>query len=586
MQLLPTYELTAHSVRADPLPFHEATTWSLPPARIVEFVQPFFFGSRYPSPELLESALYPLSGRSWANSICLGPIAVCLAVVGFVVAPRRAWPWVLIGAAALTLSLGRHLPDYERIATLPFFSTQRYPEKFVFWTTLTACLLAALGAERLLARPPTFDRFPPRRRTFVACLASLAVLACALGLVDLPARLLVWENSTLHSLFWSQRLPGSFTWRQGALLHAAIIGAGLVALVWLLLRWPRGAVVGLLALALGDLVWVHYRDLPGMPATLLEEDPPPRFVGELATGGSESSRVFYDATVPTIDAAMMASPVAERIRAVLPGDWEPHTWIYANLFSRHRLAPNYGSVHGVRYLNDKLIPLRLWTSSAMRRHFEQGDMHTLLAAAAVRYVLTPERPLNPRWSGPGFVPVASAPGVNLRLLEVRDALPEIYLATQVRPPRTLPAGFDDLEWVWRTSGAAIVDAPPSLLATVATGGGGTELRIVSRHPERFVIEVASPHRGALLVVNESGFPGWQARLDGEPVPVFVANYRFMSVFVPPGQHRLELRYRSTYLVAGFYLSVVGVAIGLVWLGVALRGHAPALARPIAHGAET
>ena len=571
VQVLPTLELTAHSVRAAPLPFDEASTWSFPPMRLLEFVQLFFFGSNYPVPTLLDPGLYPVSRSPWADSVYLGLATVGLAIVGAVTGPRRAWPWLLIGAVALALSFGRHLPYYQQIASLPFLGSQRYPEKFIFWATLSVCLLAAFGAQRLLSNPLSLQSIPARRRTFIACLISLLLLAGMIAGVHLAGRLLVWEGSAAHSLFWSQRLPGSWLWREGALAHSALVSIGLVACMWWGRRWSRASVVALLGLAVGDLAWVHYRHLPTMPQGLLHHAPPPRAVAALAARGPvEASRVFFDGNTPTVDARMMNGALASKIREAAPGPWQAHTWLYSSLFSRERLKPNRGAPYGVHYLNDQLIPLRLQRGAALRSYFEAHDMHTLLAASSVRHVLTPRDPINPRWSGPGFVKVAISEEGNLRLLEVRGALPEAYLATRVRPARPPPVGFDDLASIVGTANAAIVEAPSGVLAAVrANTEEDGRVSIALREAERYVFEVASPHPGALLVVDTSYFPGWRAWRDGQPTPIYPANYRFMSVFVPRGEHRVELVYRSTHLTLGAALSGLGVAIVIAWLVLAL-----------------
>ena len=47
---------------------------------------------------------------------------------------------------------------------------------------------------------------------------------------------------------------------------------------------------------------------------------------------------------------------------------------------------------------------------------------------------------------------------------------------------------------------------------------------------------------AYLVFSEVWYPGWQARLDGEPTSLLRANYAFRAVYLPVGEHTVELTF--------------------------------------------
>lgn len=58
----------------------------------------------------------------------------------------------------------------------------------------------------------------------------------------------------------------------------------------------------------------------------------------------------------------------------------------------------------------------------------------------------------------------------------------------------------------------------------------------------------------LLVVGENYFPGWQAFVDGKKEKVFRANYTFMAVFVPQGEHEVRLIYQPKSFLLGAWIS--------------------------------
>jgi hypothetical protein len=120
-------------------------------------------------------------------------------------------------------------------------------------------------------------------------------------------------------------------------------------------------------------------------------------------------------------------------------------------------------------------------------------------------------------------------------------------------------GFDPARVAILTGGPS-----PPLAPLPATAR--EEVRVVAETPEDIALEVtvASP---ALLVVRDTHFPGWEARVDGVATPILQANYAFRAVALSAGEHRVELRYRPLSFRIGIALSLVGLtAIAIVWRG--------------------
>jgi uncharacterized membrane protein YfhO len=85
-----------------------------------------------------------------------------------------------------------------------------------------------------------------------------------------------------------------------------------------------------------------------------------------------------------------------------------------------------------------------------------------------------------------------------------------------------------------------------------------QVRVVAREPNRLVFETTSA-RQAMLVAGEIDFPGWRAVLDGNDVPIHRTNYLLRGVFVPPGRHTVEMRYRPPGARAGALVSLATLA---------------------------
>lgn len=83
-------------------------------------------------------------------------------------------------------------------------------------------------------------------------------------------------------------------------------------------------------------------------------------------------------------------------------------------------------------------------------------------------------------------------------------------------------------------------------------------------PTWSTIEYDSPDAG-FLVLADSYYPGWKAYVDGEPVPMYRANYLFRAIRAPAGRHTVEFKFESATLEKGLQVSLVslGIALGII-----------------------
>jgi hypothetical protein len=92
------------------------------------------------------------------------------------------------------------------------------------------------------------------------------------------------------------------------------------------------------------------------------------------------------------------------------------------------------------------------------------------------------------------------------------------------------------------------------------------IRSTARAPERIVIEAEAGGPG-LLVVNDTFAAGWDATIDGQPVPILRADGLVRAVRWPGGRHVVEMRYRPGSVRLGFWISGLAVAALLAAAGV-------------------
>lgn len=68
--------------------------------------------------------------------------------------------------------------------------------------------------------------------------------------------------------------------------------------------------------------------------------------------------------------------------------------------------------------------------------------------------------------------------------------------------------------------------------------------------------------------------GWSAYMDGEEVPIYLANEHYLGIDVPPGDHDLELKYERPYRKVGLAVSALGLIISATYIIMDKRRKAP------------
>jgi hypothetical protein len=89
-------------------------------------------------------------------------------------------------------------------------------------------------------------------------------------------------------------------------------------------------------------------------------------------------------------------------------------------------------------------------------------------------------------------------------------------------------------------------------------------RIVTDDPQRVVVRARSTRPG-VLVLTDTYFPGWKAKLDGRDVPIEQVNYTLRGVPIGAGTHVVEFRYRPLSWRIGWItslLALIGLAAAL------------------------
>jgi hypothetical protein len=503
-QLLPTLEYLAQSYRAETLDAEFALTYSFWPWRFLGLLAPGAFGSP-------ASGDYWGYGNFWEDAIYVGVLPLLLAAVALVRGFLRRGSHAglvrflaAVGAVVIVLALGSHTPMFPWLfRTVPTFGLFQAPTRWMLLFELCLALLAGVGASawvKVNGRALYWSRLGTAGAGAVAGAAWLA-------------RLVVPDIEPT--------------------LVRAVSTAGLwlfLAGVLVLLRRERASALWTVAVALVVMADVVVAGTGLNPTT----------AADLYHGDTKLSGVVDDGH-----------------RTYFPSDLEQEVkfeWAF-RVDTFHALVdwrqvreaglPNVALLEGIPAASnfDPLQPRR-WV--VWRNTLESGG----------------------------------SPDVLLQLMDVG------WIAKS-RPSKDVPVEFDAVpgsERVRIVPDALLVESVDAALAAVAaerfdplaevivealagqplpaSGGSGIATLMPSADPNRVVIEVEADGP-AWLLLSDTWYPGWEARIDGVGMSVWRGDYLFRAVPVPTGKHVVEFLYRPVSFLAGVILAVAAIVL-LAW----------------------
>jgi len=586
IQVLPSAELASRSdrtvpnwgdlltARLEPHTHHEHVYhFSVGPWRLPEVLWPNVAGRQYPVHRRWLEIL-PAEGRIWTPTLYLGvvPLVLALGAMRFRTGRRRnsdtrraAWlTWLVVLAAIasfgyyglgwvvaeLQSALGgnpEELPVggpfgglyWLMTVVLPGFIKFRYPAKLWVIVTLGLSLLAARGLERV--RQP--EDLSARRMAVTLALLSL------LGMIGALAIRPWWphwmQTVPADSLFGPLDIRGAWldlTWAFG---QTTVVAAS----AWALLRW-RSGVAGLLLVTLTavDLTVANGWMIATAPREIMQH--PSAAARAMAADGEQSA---------------VGPPRVWRAPLWLPGEWRrsssPDRLVEAMRWDRATLWPKYNLEEGLAVVEvHGTMMIDSWSRWLRRRHpcspIPAGPSgHTKQPRQLTRWSITP----------PGDPPTAA------------------WRETARLPDAAL----------WKTDQLAsrcwlIVEGAHADRESGSGEATTAACQITRYEPNRIEVAV-STDRPARLVLAEQFYPGWTARrttavhIDssggrgsrrakplspeddcGSELEVQAEQGVFRAVDLPPGEHRVVLRYRPRSVLLGAIISGAGWLVLLGW----------------------
>jgi hypothetical protein len=528
-----------------------------------------------------------------------GVLTVFLSAAGLLVPPWRVrppmrGPLIFFSAVTAWLLLKNFgVPPFDWIGYLPLFDRVWTPR----WGGPTWCfalaVASAFGLQRLIETDLT--RVTRARLAIVA--AGVLLLVGVLGGIGFEAL------APLQSTHWSFIWPGALA---GLLLAFVMVGLAAVAIgrcsgialafvllaLLLIERWlpiPRGYGPIFQAVRLVPVVL-------GLAAATL-----------MVLGRSVGARAL---AILAIAVALALDPISPR---GLPDRTDPAAAPPAVQFLLERaghdrlmgdrsvLAPNYASVFGlydVRHVDALAVE---WFHSYVTTALETRPRrwwHTLWfigdpdrpapqSAPASTDVSPLEEDLRARLrgyslAGVRYIVAPRGMDLNRSAASESDRFPLIYdrevLVYENRS--AFPRAFVVSRWesapdaVTARTRALAVEFDPRHNAVVegkVSGSGHDGVVKIAEYGATHLRLTAEMNGPGLIVLTDTFYPGWDARVDGQRAHIHRVNGVFRGVFVEGGRHEITMRFRPASQSWGLALSAAGLAAAIGLIAASRRG---------------
>jgi hypothetical protein len=145
-------------------------------------------------------------------------------------------------------------------------------------------------------------------------------------------------------------------------------------------------------------------------------------------------------------------------------------------------------------------------------------------------------------------------GRGARLVPHPTYLPRAFFVRTVRVAKSeeeLLAAIQSLAFHHRS--VAIIEKDPSFTLAPAADSVRMEAAI-TRYANTSMTVRTSAEQDGFLVLGEMFYPGWVALVDGAPTELYRTDYNLRGLYVPAGQHQVEIRFEPASFRTGLMVS--------------------------------
>ncbi|PJF44722.1 MAG: hypothetical protein CUN55_02460 [Phototrophicales bacterium] len=530
-QLFLTFELLNQSQRSEGVDFETLTNLSYAPLRSLTLWLPNLFGTPVDG-----SYLTPDRGVYFEDAAYIGfipMVAAIFALLGWL--KWRKWLthhqvfrsvpfWYLLALFGFVLAMGKFTPVYRILYDyVPTFDNFREPVRWLIWTAFALSVLAGIGVHHW-------------ERTSLLLFWTRLAIAGSIMLIVSAGVGYVYLAPTLED-------PKAVRVLATALIALGCWGvsAGLLTLHQpspntLAIRWWQLAVFIVVG---ADLLWANWGLNPTVSDTFYTRD--------YSINAPDAGRIYwfedYEETLKFDHYFDLSDYRRARER-----------WTEV----RTSLLPNINILDRV-FLFNNFDPLQPNTHVEYVKLIEelQTQSSALLRAAGVSMVYGDVQPIG--WLSGQKEHVYVSP---------QDTVPFAWVVPEGRWVESDTAAITQLRAPSWNPEQVVILQEHQMPETSASQLSTAEVQVVNVEPTRQQYLVSSDGAGYLVLAN-TWYSGWQARVDGVPVQLYRANLTFMAIPISAGDSEITLTYspRGGEVALAVSLLSTFILISLIAIGL-------------------
>ena len=155
---------------------------------------------------------------------------------------------------------------------------------------------------------------------------------------------------------------------------------------------------------------------------------------------------------------------------------------------------------------------------------------------------------------------------SMEIVENKSYLPRAFLVREARSVSFDEALREIKKGNFDHRSVALVESLGVVRKTYSDSG---TVEIVEKWDQGDAIEVSVPD-SAFLVISEVWYPEWRVLVDGEETRFYPVDLTLMGVEIPPGRHKVELRFYPGSFYRGLKLTLLTLVLSVLLLLVSLR----------------
>ena len=507
-QLMPTIKLLEHTFRGGGLDYAFHTRWSMAPSKLTTLVLTPGYDDYLTRPP--KEIGIQFSGL--LHTLYMGIFGFLFVVLGFLFRKDKAVGfWLVVFVCGIFFALGGNNPFYQYIYHwIPFMELFRYPEKYLFITSIAVIFLLGFGLDALL-------RATQKRQIKISRVLILLILI--FGIISTVA---------LVNPHLEPEVP---------LVLIIIFSVSYVLFYFGKLK-QTGFAMLLLAMVLMDLFFRGLSLLPMIDRKFYEEPPP--LINLL--GDSVGKYRTYSGHIDKTPDPMKYPTGPTRVAGMRAAKQQ--------LYSLQGMVFGIEHAGGVPGLALDIQNHLIWYQFLIQS--DPDRRRVILKRSNVRYWVDGD---TPTYHAAGGIPIVSPE----RIKVFEDALPRAFLVPKMRVSEKGRVLFDYYDESFDPLQEVLFSEPVEFQESAHFKGEVEEVTYSLNH----VTIKTSQEGNGFLVLLDTYLPGWTVKVDGQEQTILKAYGFYRAVQLGPGEHTLEFDYFPEGFREGLIVTGVTPVLGLV-----------------------